>query len=572
MWRRGAHAAAAAHHLPTAAGAPASASSSSSSGAARRRRRPGLSCRSSHLFFALLVALFTASLLVVWQLLPIGDAVEGDGEAPPRPEDGGGMMMRFLASRAFDGESRLEAARSERRWWAGLAPVRLALVVGSMNIDAQSLMLATLAKSLTNLGYEVEVLAFANGKARDIWENICHVQVVNYASLKVFDWSKYNGVLLSSLEGKRVVSILMQEPFQSLPVVWLIHEDTLGQLVRSHAESHESIPNVIEDWRVHFNACAYVVFPDSYLPLLYSPLDSGNFLVISGSPVDIWAVKRYGSSHSQETMRKQHGIEENDVVILVTDGVNGFIFNSDDPSTVALAMTRILGDKRLLDTAYSVALEGKLLSKNMLAYDCITSHVMLLESVMHYPSDAKLPSSVSKIQERTWLWDPFEMKAALENGSLKDESNSNTRIVDILLGEFHQSNQTIHSDSSDTYDYPSLSDWNDLSEVEMFEDVERREMEEASLFLLAFYKKIVDERVERPLLSWDEVYKNARKSERLKPEGNERDEDSYDVSTVASSSKITVGDFAASLASLPSAMLMTSVLTAHSHELFKKFD
>lgn len=30
-------------------------------------------------------------------------------------------------------------------------------VVGSLNVDAQSLMLATLAKSLTNLGYEVEV-------------------------------------------------------------------------------------------------------------------------------------------------------------------------------------------------------------------------------------------------------------------------------------------------------------------------------------------------------------------------------------------------------------------------------
>lgn len=26
------------------------------------------------------------------------------------------------------------------------------------------------------------------------------------------------------------------------------------------------------------------------------------------------------------------------------------------------------------------------------------------------------------------------------------------------------------------------------------------------------------------MLSWDEVYRNARKSERLKPEGNERDE------------------------------------------------
>jgi hypothetical protein len=59
----------------------------------------------------------------------------------------------------------------------------------------------------------------------------------------------------------------MQEPFQSLPVVWFIHEDILGQHVRSYAELHESIPNVIEDWRVHFNACAYVAFPDSYLPV-----------------------------------------------------------------------------------------------------------------------------------------------------------------------------------------------------------------------------------------------------------------------------------------------------------------
>ncbi|KAL6641423.1 hypothetical protein ACP70R_019604 [Stipagrostis hirtigluma subsp. patula] len=645
MWRRGSHADAA-HHLPTA-GAAAGASSAAGAGgagASRRRRRPGLSCRPSHLFFALLVALFTASLLVVWQLLPIGDG-DGDaaeGEAPPRPEEGGagGGATRYSSSRvvlrAFDGESRLEAARSERRWWAGLTPVRVALVVGSMNVDAQSLMLATLAKSMTGLGYEVEVLAFADGKARDIWENICHVHVVNYASLKFVDWSKYNAVLLSSLEGKRVVSILMQEPFQLVPVVWLIHEDTLGQHIRSYAALHESIPTVIKDWRVHFNACAYVVFPDSYLPLLYSPLDSGNFLVISGSPVDIWATKRYGSSHSQEAIRKQHGIEEDDVIVLVvgsylffdelpwdyatimrasapqimdiaksrnlrvqfiffcgndtdtynsafqelasqmgfpdgsikhvsmthdirkllmfvdvvlygslrqepgfpplllqamsseipiiapnltvitkyvTDGIHGFLFNSDDPSTVTPAFTRILGEKRLLDTAYSVALEGKLLSRNMLAYDCITAHVKLLESVTHYPSDAKLPSSVSKINERTWLWDPFEMKAALENGSFEDESHRSTRIVDTLMRELPQSNQTTYSDSNgSSYDYPSLSDWNDLSEVEIFEDIERREMEE------------IDERVERPLLSWDEVYRNARKSERLRPEGNERDE------------------------------------------------
>ncbi|KAL5224134.1 hypothetical protein ABZP36_010773 [Zizania latifolia] len=547
--------------------------------------------------------------------------------------------MRFSASsvalREFQGESRLEAARSERRWWPGLAPVRLALFVGTMNIDAQSLMLATLAKSLTGLGYEVEVLAFADGKAHDILGNICLVNVVSPQSLKSIDWSKYNAVLLSSLEGKRVISILMQEPFQFLPVIWLMHEDALGKFIRNYTEPHQSIPNQIEDWRTHFNACTFVVFPDSYLPLLHSALDTGNFLVISGSPVDIWATKRY--AHTQESLRKQYGSKEDDVVVLVvgsyfffdelpwdfatvmrasalhimdlaktknlgvqfiffcgndtdaynsafqelashmgfpvgsvkhfsmihnirnllmsadivlygslrhepvfpplllrsmaseipiivpnltvitkyvTDGIHGFLFNFADPSTVVSAFTRILGEKRLSETAYSVALKGKLLSKNMLAYDCITAHVRLLESVLHYPSYVKLPSPVSKVQERTWLWDPFETKAALENSSSEDYSHHHARIVDTLVGESLESNQTIYSDWNYTslYNHPSLSDWNDLSEVEIFEDIERREIEE------------IDERVERPLLSWDEVYRNARKSERLKPEGNERDE------------------------------------------------
>ncbi|CAM0956296.1 unnamed protein product [Alopecurus aequalis] len=621
MWRRGAHSDSA-HHLPTAAaGASTSAAAAAAGAALRRRRRPGLSCRPSHLFFALLVALFTASLLVVWQLLPIGDGdAAADGEEALAPPAGGGVM-RFSASRmvlrAFDGESRLEAARSTRRWWPGLEPVRLALVVGTMNIDAESLMLTTLAKSLAGLGYEVEVLAFAYGKAHDIWRTICRANIVRFEKLKSVDWLKYSAVLVSSLEGKRVVSMNLFNFYQWFGLFMMMLLDSTLEIIGSRICPFQIILKIGE--------------------LVYSPLDTGNFLVISGSPVDIWAAKGYGPSQSQETLRKQHGIKEEDVVVLVvgsylffdelpwdyatvlrasashimdiartkklgvqfilfcgngtdaynsafrefashmgfpddsvkhfpmthdirdllmfvdivlygslrqepgfpplllrsmsseipiiapnltvitkyvTDGIHGFLFNSDDPSTAASAFMRILGEKRLLDTAYSVALEGKLLSKNMLAYDCITDHVKLLETVLHYPSNANLPLSFSKVKERTWLWDHFESKAALGNGSSEHERHSDTMIVGILLGESSQSNQTTYSDTNDTssYDYPSLSDWNDLSEVEISEDIETREMEE------------IDERVERPLLTWDEVYRNARKSERLKPEGNERDE------------------------------------------------
>jgi hypothetical protein len=50
--------------------------------------------------------------------------------------------------------------------------------------------------------------------------------------------------------------------------------------------------------------------------------------VISGSPVDIWAAKRFGSSHSEETIRKQHGIGKDDVVILV---IGSYLFFDDLP-------------------------------------------------------------------------------------------------------------------------------------------------------------------------------------------------------------------------------------------------
>jgi hypothetical protein len=35
-----------------------------------------------------------------------------------------------------------------------------------------------------------QVLAFTDGKARDIWENICLVNVVNTGALKSVDWSQ----------------------------------------------------------------------------------------------------------------------------------------------------------------------------------------------------------------------------------------------------------------------------------------------------------------------------------------------------------------------------------------------
>lgn len=57
--------------------------------------------------------------------------------------------------------------------------------------------------------------------------------------------------------------------------------------------------------------------------------------MISGSPVDIWAAKRFGSPHSEKTIRKQHGIEEDDIVILI---VGSYLFFDDLPWDYATVM------------------------------------------------------------------------------------------------------------------------------------------------------------------------------------------------------------------------------------------
>jgi hypothetical protein len=79
--------------------------------------------------------------------------------------------------------------------------------------------------------------------------------------------------------------------------------------------------------------------------------------VISGSPVDIWAAKGYGTSHSQETLRKQHGIKEEDIVVLVVGSYLFFdelpwdyatVLRASAPHIIDIARTKKLGVQFIL--------------------------------------------------------------------------------------------------------------------------------------------------------------------------------------------------------------------------------
>ncbi|CAN8221775.1 unnamed protein product, partial [Cochlearia groenlandica] len=78
----------------------------------------------------------------------------------------------------------------------------------------------------------------------------------------------------------------MQEPFRSLPLVWVINEETLA--VRSRQYNSTGQIELLVDWKRIFSRASVVVFRNYLLPFLYSEFDAGNFYVIPGSPEEAW--------------------------------------------------------------------------------------------------------------------------------------------------------------------------------------------------------------------------------------------------------------------------------------------
>lgn len=72
--------------------------------------------------------------------------------------------------------------------------------------------------------------------------------------------------------------------------------------------------------------------------MLYSELDTGNFFVIPGSPVHVWAAESYSRTHTKDQLRELSGFGKNDMVVLV---VGSSIFYDNLSWDYAVAMHSI---------------------------------------------------------------------------------------------------------------------------------------------------------------------------------------------------------------------------------------
>ncbi|CAN6846812.1 unnamed protein product [Brassica oleracea] len=534
-----------------------------------------------------------------------------------------------VAKKLIEGEG-IHSLRSEVR--IGVRPPRLALILGNMRKDPRTLVLITVVKNLQKLGYVFQVFAVENGEARPLWEQLAgHVKVLVSGQLGYADWTVFEGVIADSLEAKEAISSLMQEPFRSVPLIWIVHEDILANRLPVYQKMGQN--SLISHWRSAFARASAVVFPQFTLPMLHSVLDDGNFVVIPESVVDVWAAEGYSETHTKQTLRESNGFGEDDLIIVVlgssffyddfswdnavamhmlgplltqygrrketggpfkfiflfgnstnavqevasrlgltqdtdfglnedvnrvllmadvlvyasyqeeqsfpslvvramsfgipivtpdfpimkkymADGVHGIFFRRNDPDTLLKAFSPLISDGSLSKFAQTVASSGRLLIKNMMATECITGYARLLENVLHFPSDTFLPGSVSQLQVAAWEWSLFRREIEEAESLLHDSAYGSIVFqVEEKFTSVVESKNTVDNDTIVLSDeLPSKLDWDVLEEIEGAEEYEKLESEE------------LEDRSERDVEDWEEIYRNARKSEKLKFEVNERDE------------------------------------------------
>ncbi|XP_061349831.1 uncharacterized protein LOC133295063 [Gastrolobium bilobum] len=520
----------------------------------------------------------------------------------------------------------------------GYRKPQLALVFGELFVDSQQLLMVTIAAALLEIGYAIQVFSLEDGPGRNVWINLrVPITVIRTCDQpdNTVDWLNYDGIIVSSVEAKGAFSCFLQEPFKSIPLIWIIHENALANRSRQYTTRGQI--ELLNDWRRIFNRSTVVVFPNYALPVIYSTFDAGNFYVIPGSPAaaveadafmglqkdnlrinmgygpedviiaivgskflykSMWLghaiVLRALSSlladfplskdnssaqlriivHSGEltnnysvaletvarSLKYPRGIIEHiagdlnadsvlgtaDVVIYgsfleeqsfpeilmkamcfekpiiapdvpmirkyVDDRVNGYLFPKDNIRVLRQIVLEVISKGKISPLARNIASIGRSTAKNLMVSEAIDGYAYLLQNILRLPSEVAPPKAVSEIPpnvKEQWQWHLFE---AVPNVTYQNRVLRSNTFLDKYEDQWNHSQKNGSATTVAADDIFVYSIWEEEKYIQMTITRKRREDEE------------LKDRTEQSHGTWEEVYRNGKKADRLKNDLHERDE------------------------------------------------
>ncbi|KAI4355160.1 hypothetical protein L6164_003958 [Bauhinia variegata] len=199
----------------------------------------------------------------------------------------------------------------------GYRKPQLALVFGELSVDSQQLLMVTAAAVLLEIGYGIQVISLEDGPVHRVWTNLgVPVSIIQTCDKRetTIDWLNYDGIVMNSLQAKGAFSCFLQDPFKSIPLIWIIHENALASRSKQYATSGQI--GLLNDWKRVFNRSTVVVFPNYALPMIYSTFDAGNFYVIPGSPAEPLEADAF-MALQKDNLRIKMGYGSEDVIIAI---------------------------------------------------------------------------------------------------------------------------------------------------------------------------------------------------------------------------------------------------------------
>ncbi|XP_040380696.1 uncharacterized protein LOC102715814 [Oryza brachyantha] len=313
----------------------------------------------------------------------------------------------------------------------------------------------------------------------------------------------YGGFLMEeALVLQAIGSLLQQYPSENSNQVEL----KVRILAENVTEKHRT---VLEDVALN------VGFPRGALELVASE-DKDNLLGISDLVI-------YGSCLNEQSfpsvlvqaMCLEKLVIAPDLEIIrkyIDDGTNALLFPCKNIGKLTQVLLQAVSNGKISVLGRKIASAGKVHAKNLMASETVEGYAMLLENVIKFPAEVLTPLSGGEIPvalKQEWKWHLFE-----DVKHLYHINETSAGYILQKLEEEWRSNQMEdhHSNASKIDDTFSVMAWEEERAYEIANIKKRLEEEE------------LKERSEQPHGTWEEVYRNVKRVERMKNDLHERDD------------------------------------------------
>ncbi|KAL5222284.1 hypothetical protein ABZP36_026997 [Zizania latifolia] len=197
----------------------------------------------------------------------------------------------------------------------------------------------------------------------------------------------------------------------------------------------------------------------------------------------------------------------------IDDGVNGLLFPRKSIGKLTQVLLQAVSNGKISALGQKIASAGKVHAKNLMASETIEGYAVLLENVIKFPAEVINPLTAGEVPvalKQEWKWHLFEDVKYFYH---MNETLTGYNILQKLEEEW-RSNQMEghHSNASKIDETFSVMAWEEERADETANLKKRLEEEE------------LKERSEQPHGTWEEVYRNVKRVERMKNDLHERDD------------------------------------------------